>query len=369
MLNKDEKFLRLLAFVDDDYRRFVSLFVDPVIKPYSDTEKQFSNFGCSTCRENFKKHLESETAKESIALRVYLSNVDDTISELRRKIIIEMLNIVEFLYTNCSTCGIDKNLRWKSDAHEKVDISDTKKYNNDIVRQNILKYGEALDVYDLANFLWRTSQVNPETRLDCMFRVMPIIEKEECRQCGSKNNLEIHHEIPNYIISKSVVNEMPDAPMLIWRIRTMKKQFVYFEKIVTLCRDCHKEIHSSQNEDCYASSYSLRNITLRNDLVPLSRKNRSQLHAERTRKKIIKIFKNRRDKEGRCVFYGMEDKKRLADVIEYRNAYGRINRSFSKLNEYFEIHNLPFILKEIDITTEYKGERKRFRAAWELIPL
>ncbi len=103
---------------------------------------------------------------------------------------------------------------------------------------------------------------SPEWKAKRLERIK--IDNGECRGCGSKENLEVHHKYP------SGYKDIPNESVI--------------DDLTTLCNDCHTAIHSSinkkryDNRDIEVPNYQgnspkgeLQNYGVANSTVPTNR--------------------------------------------------------------------------------------------------
>ena len=104
----------------------------------------------------------------------------------------------------------------------------------------------------------------------------PIVLKEKCEECGSTNNLEVHH-IDAFRQFMYIYN-VPENKEELTEEEIKKYEYLclgyHFKEVrtYTLCNECHKKIHKKEGKTAIKESREITSYILNNQSVKIQDK-------------------------------------------------------------------------------------------------
>ena len=172
--------------------------------------------------------------------------------------------------------------------------------------------------------------------------IRPLLIKNKCEICGEINGLELHHIIPFATLyeqclkslgykdykNKNNYSQEQKENIINWMLGIQLKI-----EYLTLCEECHKNLHMING-----GFYNINENY--NKYIELE-KIKKQIQEEiKLKENIIPYLNNIIGKK----LY-KEDQEELINIIDLKDSRGRMQKSISQLNNYFNINNIKLILK------------------------
>lgn len=185
-------------------------------------------------------------------------------------------------------------------------------------------------------------------------RIKPLFIADCCEECGSTEDLQLHHccylciivnNILNYleIEEKETVQDYTEEELYLITSCIMNEHLKV--KYKTLCKDCHTKEHSHCVSDPFVGCGSAYFKTTW-DLTP------KQLE-------YLDINLNKKR-------YGKDNIIEIAKILDCRDQYDRLDYSVDGINEWFEKKNLNYY---IEFGKEKSREGKKYGCPYYIIRL
>ena len=159
-----------------------------------------------------------------------------------------------------------------------------------------------------------------------------MLLKDRCELCGTTENLILHHENSFSKMIDETINEVGMENIQLFRQVMLAKQIM--EKNITLCEECHKEIHKEREKE------------------------------EQGKAKQLELYLKQHCGE---VMLTLEDRKELIEKIHATDNRGRLLKSATALNTHLEEVGSKFRITTLSkITKTIKGKKKQFKTPWKI---
>lgn len=172
--------------------------------------------------------------------------------------------------------------------------------------------------------------------------IKPIINVECCEICNKTNNLHVHHNEPLSISVRKVLKEfdIDDTNVLVDLVsaRSLRAGFTI------VCSKCHKELHKGNAGDLV--SYGMNVETLREKKEKEEKLQELNIYLESIVGK--RLYK--------------EEKEELIDKLNLKDKRGRIQRSYTSLEEYLKSKMNYSLSKKINYSN--KNDDKYRKTYW-----
>ena len=174
---------------------------------------------------------------------------------------------------------------------------------------------------------------------------IPLIKKDKCEICNSKDKLHLHHMKPFAIMLEETLagldlkyykdkNDYTGIEIKNITNNILGKHLDSY--YLTLCKDCHSQLHKVKDG-------GLCNITSKHEEYRAK---------ERLRNELMEKYRTRRIKEviipyldsiiGKKLF--KDEQEELINKIDLRDSRDRLQKSISLLNEYLKINKILYII-------------------------
>lgn len=192
---------------------------------------------------------------------------------------------------------------------------------------------EAKDLLETINDLdKKRSNLKNRCRLDFKVYLRDMLLKDRCELCGTTENLILHHENSFSKMIDETINEVGMENIQLFRQVMLAKQIM--EKNITLCEECHKEIHKEREKE------------------------------EQGKAKQLELYLKQHCGE---VMLTLEDRKELIEKIHATDNRGRLLKSATALNTHLEEVGSKFRITTLSkITKTIKGKKKQFKTPWKI---
>lgn len=179
--------------------------------------------------------------------------------------------------------------------------------------------------------------------------IRPLFIKQECEECGSIENLELHHvDMFSKLLKETLLElnlEYKDTEEYknnelnnITNVMLGKQIRIEYK---TLCRLCHEHIHKSKND---INSYKYK-----------------------VNKNNVEFLKEYLKSITGEVMLQVKDRKELVEKIDVKSN-GKLLRSKDSLNNALQEMELPYKIIELNkITKIENGKKKQYKTPWKLI--
>lgn len=213
-------------------------------------------------------------------------------------------------------------------------------------------------------------------RSDYANKIIPLVKKDKCELCSSKENLIVHHEYAFmsqlYNISEKlhidVNNDITNKEFELLRTMMLGSQLQH--KNTTLCSECHIKVH---NKEGGFVAIERENILKRKAEIRKSEKIKANnINKKRIDNKLEEIFKNNtimlnaKDRTPVIELIGLIDKhnSKLKDSKDGTKLTDiKYVKNINSLNGYLEEINSKYRIKQY--STHKNG--KRYANAWKLV--
>lgn len=191
---------------------------------------------------------------------------------------------------------------------------------------------------------------------------IPLIKKDECEICNSKDKLHLHHIKPFAIMLEETLADLnlqyhkdkdSYTDIEIKNIANIMLGKHLDSCYLTLCKDCHSHLHKVKDG-------SLCNITSKHEEYRAK---------ERLKNELMEKYKIKRIKEVIIPYLDSivdeklfkDEQEELINKIDLRDSRDRLQKSISLLNEYLKINKILYIITSKRSSKRTNGKIKSFR--------